>query len=82
VKLHTKKLKTPKMTRKQLKTLEFQNMKTKNLQTQEKKHIPHFLACEISHKFFEDTQNDNKKIEDFKMLKYQNKRPSKFPKEK
>jgi hypothetical protein len=35
-----------------------------------------------SHKFFEDPQNDNKKIEDFGTSKYQNKIPSKFPKEK
>jgi hypothetical protein len=71
------------MTRRKLKTLEFQNTKTKNLQsTQEKRHIHHFLTCEISHKKFEDPQNDKKKIEDFRILKYQNKKPSKFPKEK
>jgi len=47
VKLHTKKLKTPKMTTKKLKTPEFQNLKTKNLQSSQKeRHIPHFLTCE------------------------------------
>jgi len=35
----------------------------------------------ISHKFFEDSQNE-KKIEDFRISIYQNKRPLKFPKEK
>jgi hypothetical protein len=34
-----------------------------------------------SHKKFEDPQNDKKKIENFGTSKYQNKRPSKFPKE-
>jgi len=56
--------------------------KQKTFKHKKKKHIAHFLAYEISHKFFEDPQNDKKKIENFKMLKYQNKRPSKFPKEK
>jgi hypothetical protein len=71
------------MTRRKLKTLEFQNTKTKTLQsTQEERHIPRFLTWEISHRKFEDSQNDKKKIEDFGMLKYQNKKPLKFPKEK
>jgi len=35
----------------------------------------------ISHKTFEKPQNDKKEIENFKTSKYQNKRPSKFPKE-
>ncbi len=71
------------MTRRKLKTLEFQNKqkkKKKPLQSsQDERHIPHFLACEISHKKFEDPKNDEKKIEDFGMLKYQNKIPLKFP---
>jgi len=58
-------------------------MKTKNLQgLEQEKHIPNFLTCETSHKKFEDSQNDKKKIENFGTLKYQHKRPLKFPKEK
>jgi hypothetical protein len=34
-----------------------------------------------SHKKLEDPHNDKKEIENFKTSKYQNKRPSKFPKE-
>jgi hypothetical protein len=34
------------------------------------------------HKFFEDPQNDKKKIEDFGTSKYQNKIPSKFQKKR
>jgi len=42
---------------------------------------PISLLVKTSHKKFEDPQND-KKIEKFIILKYKNKRPSKFTKKK
>jgi hypothetical protein len=36
--------------------------------------MPHFLTCETSHKFFEDPQNDKKKIKDSETSKYKNKK--------
>jgi hypothetical protein len=40
--------------------------------------MPHFLACETSHKIFKDPQNDMKKIEDSRISKYEDKKLSKF----
>jgi len=71
------------MTRRKLRILEFQNMKTKNFQnSHEKGTYLVSLLMKISHKKFENPQNDKKEIENFGTSKYQNKRPSKFPKEK
>jgi hypothetical protein len=39
------------------------------------------FLVKTSHKNFEDPQNHKKEIENLKTTKYQNKRPSKFPKE-
>jgi len=62
MKLHTKKTKDPKMTRKKLKTSDFQNMKTKQFQSsQEERQIPHLPPCETSHKNIENPQNHKKK---------------------
>jgi hypothetical protein len=71
------------MTRKKLKIPKFQNTKTKNFQNSMKKGTyPIFSLVKTSHKKFENSQNDKKEIEKFRTSKYQNKRPSKFPKEK
>jgi len=79
VKLHTKKLKTPKMIRRKLKTQELPNIKTKNPSkfTRKKVDSP-FPPCETSHKKMKDPSNDEKENEDSRISKYQNKKPSKF----
>jgi len=51
------------MTRRKLKTLEFQNIKTKDLPSFKKKST-YLPLCETSHKKIKDSQNDKKKIED------------------
>jgi hypothetical protein len=67
---HIKKLKTHTMIRIKLKTLEFQNTKTKNPQSsQEENQIPSLPPCETSKKLIIIPQNDKKKIEDFKTSK-------------
>jgi hypothetical protein len=54
------------MIRRKLKILEFQNTNTKNFQNSyDERHIPSLLV-KISHKKFEDPQNDKKKIKDFR----------------
>ncbi len=66
-----------------MKTIELQNTKTKNLQSsQEEKKITLFPLCEISHKKVEDPQNDKKKIENFEISNFQNKKHSKFTRRK
>jgi hypothetical protein len=58
-------------------------MKIENFQnSREERHIPISSLVKTSHKKFEDTQNDEKEIENFIISKYQNNRPSKFPKKK
>ncbi len=42
---------------------------------------PFSLLVKTSHKKFEDPQTDKKEIQNFRISKYQNKRPSKFPEE-
>ncbi len=62
---------------------EFQDTRTRNLQSsQEETKIPHHPPCETSHKKIKDPQNDKKKIEDFRISKYENKKPSKFIRKK
>jgi len=71
------------MTRKILKILKFQNTKIKKFQnSREERCIPCFMTCENFAQKITDPQNDKKKIEDFRTSRYQNKIPSKFPKEK
>jgi len=87
VKLHAKKLKTPQMTRRILKTLELQNMKTKNFQSsQNKKHSKFTTAKHAAptpplftptQKENEDPKNDKKKIKNPQIIK---KNPPKFTK--
>jgi hypothetical protein len=65
------------MTRRKLKITRFKIPKQKKIQSSQKeRHMPCFLACETSHKKFNDPQNEKKKIEDFRTSKYQNKIPS------
>jgi hypothetical protein len=59
---------TSKMARRKLKTSNFQNIKTKDLPSFQKKN-KYFHPCETSHKIIKDSQNDEKKIEDFKFSK-------------
>jgi hypothetical protein len=44
----------------------------------EEKQIPYLPLCETSHQKIKDPQNDKKKIEDFTISKYENKKFSKF----
>jgi len=60
VKLHTKNLKTPKMTRRKLEILKLQNTKTKNFQ-KERQISPFSPLMKLHTMFFEDPQNYKKK---------------------
>jgi hypothetical protein len=78
MKLHTEKLNTHKMTR-EIEDLEFQNAKTKNFQSShEERHILISSLVKLHTFFFEDPQNDKKKIKDTRTSKYENKKLSKF----
>jgi hypothetical protein len=68
VKLHTKKLKTPKMTRRKLQTLEFQTcakVKKPSKFTRRKANVPLSPLVKLHTKKIEDPQNDKNKFDIF-----------------
>jgi hypothetical protein len=69
VKLHTTNLKTPKMTRKKLKTLEPQNSKTKSFKVhKKKKRYPLFPLVKLHTIFLKTPKMMRRKFEDSRTL--------------